>query len=317
MTGFGANIGLIDDPCKNMRDATSQQFIDQEWEMYSSTFGTRMEPLEDKPARIAVAQTPWSVDSLIIRLKRGDDPTRNWRVVHLPALMETEEDRHHRDDFRDIGEYLWPGRYDEQTLASVKGRPRTWSALYQGRPVPVGGQMIKTSWLRRYTVPPADLTGWTMSVDAAFKDSPSGSRVAIQIFGSKGPNHYLVYAKAKHMDYPTTRQEILRTLEAFPQVTTTLIEDKANGPALIAELSNKIPGVIAIKATDGKEVRAAAALPMIEAGNLHIPLTPDWVPDYIQEMERYPQKPNDQPDATIQYLLHWSESPIRTWELFT
>ncbi len=50
-----------------------------------------------------------------------------------------------------------------------------------------------------------------------------------------------------------------------------LIEDKANGSAVIQMLSNEIPGLLPVNPQGGKIARAAAVSPLVEAGNVYLP----------------------------------------------
>ena len=45
-----------------------------------------------------------------------------------------------------------------------------------------------------------------------------------------------------------------------------VIEDKANGPAVIQSLAHEIPGILAVQPRGGKVARAYAVSPLIEAG---------------------------------------------------
>ncbi|NJL03080.1 MAG: phage terminase large subunit, partial [Spirulinaceae cyanobacterium SM2_1_0] len=75
---------------------------------------------------------------------------------------------------------------------------------------------------------------------------------------------------------------------AWPQVRAKLIEDKANGPAVIATLQREISGLIAVEPQGGKQARAAAVSPVIEAGNVWLPQGPAWADDFIEECAVFP-----------------------------
>jgi predicted phage terminase large subunit-like protein len=64
-----------------------------------------------------------------------------------------------------------------------------------------------------------------------------------------------------------------------------LVEDKANGPAVIDTLKDKVSGLIAIEPRGSKFARASATSPQIEAGEIYLP-HPDeepWVEAFISE----------------------------------
>jgi len=90
-----------------------------------------------------------------------------------------------------------------------------------------------------------------------------------------------------------------------------LIEDKANGSAVIQMLANDIPGIIPVNPGGGKVARAQAIAPLVEAGNIYLPhpeFAP-WVNDFIEECVQFPNGVNDdQVDAMTQALL-WFNRP--------
>jgi predicted phage terminase large subunit-like protein len=57
----------------------------------------------------------------------------------------------------------------------------------------------------------------------------------------------------------------------------------------------------------GKESRAAAVSPEVEAGNVYVPLSAQWVSDYVEEHAAFPNGAHDdQVDQTSQALLRFS-----------
>jgi predicted phage terminase large subunit-like protein len=86
------------------------------------------------------------------------------------------------------------------------------------------------------------------------------------------------------------------TLSAkWPRCTAKLIEDKANGSAVIQMLQHEIPGVLPVNPGGGKVARAAAVSPLIEAGNVYLPhphFMP-WVTDFIEECAAFPNGAHD------------------------
>ena len=125
ITGRGANLLLIDDPLKDMEEARSENVRHSLHEWYSSVAYTRLQP----DGAIVLIQTRWHHDDLAGWLLRehGDE---DWDVLSMPAIAETD------GDGRKEGTALWPERFSEETLRSIKVAVggATWSALYQQRP---------------------------------------------------------------------------------------------------------------------------------------------------------------------------------------
>jgi predicted phage terminase large subunit-like protein len=107
--------------------------------------------------------------------------------------------------------------------------------------------------------------------------------------------------------------EAIRALSAkWPLARNKLVEDKANGSAVIQMLRHEIGGMIAVEPGGGKIVRANAASPQIESGNVYLPhpLRAHWVEDFIEECAAFPQgRYDDQVDAMSQALLRTRSEP--------
>ena len=98
-----------------------------------------------------------------------------------------------------------------------------------------------------------------------------------------------------------------------PKAKRKLIEDKANGPAIINTLKHEISGIIPYNpGSDSKEARASACTPQIESGNVYIPhpLLYDWVDKYIDVWAKFPLvKHDEEVDITSQALNYWDATP--------
>lgn len=315
VTGLGANWLLIDDPVKNRKEAESATFRESIWEAYTDDLTTRLEP----DARVVVTMTRWHEDDLVGRILASEDGP-NWLVVTLPAIAEPGDTLG-----RKVGEALWPERYPLEVLAArrrVLGE-RSFSALFQQQPTPAKGLIFDTAHVRFYTVPefpirnqdgtmvpnlPPVFMSHLQSWDMSFKDSDGSDNVAGHVYSRLGADVYLRDRAWGQMDFPATVRALVQLSVAWPQATLKLIEDKANGPAIIASLRSKIPGLVPVEPEGGKVARAWAVSGMVEAGNLWFP-HPQWKPWVkwiLLEMARFPfGKTDDDVDALTQALLRF------------
>jgi len=90
ITGFGANLFIIDDPVKGRKEMESQGAREDTYEWYRSTAFTRV---EDHGA-IIVIQTRWDVEDLsgqLLNKMVSDDEADQWEVVFMPALALDEK----------------------------------------------------------------------------------------------------------------------------------------------------------------------------------------------------------------------------------
>jgi predicted phage terminase large subunit-like protein len=252
--------------------------------------------------------TRWHEDDLVARLL-ASEPGR-WEVVNLPAMAE-EDDPLGRLE----GEALWPGRYSRTDLEMIKVTvgSREWLALYQGRPSPQAGTIfVRGNW-QEYSLPPTEMARnmevIIQSWDCTFKDTKGSDYVAAGVWGKKGADYYLLDRVNDRMDFPATIRAIRALTAKWPQARGKLIEDKANGPAVIATLKHEIPGLIAVDPQGGKIARANAIAPYHEAGNIHLPKPAHapWVHDYIEHHATFPYgKYDDDVDQTTQAVFYLS-----------
>ena len=127
--------------------------------------------------------------------------------------------------------------------------------------------------------------------------------MAIQVWGKNGANIYLIDAVKKHLDMPDTCREIVRLRAMYPKCKITLIEDKANGSAIIQVLRKQLHGIIGINPDGGKVSRVNAVSGAIESGNVYLPSNKPFTEDFVNECAAFPNGAHDdQVDAMSQCL---------------
>jgi predicted phage terminase large subunit-like protein len=304
ITGRGAHVAVIDDPFKGMEDSSSPTIREKIYQWYKSVLWTRLAP----GGAIILVMTRWHEDDLAGRLveeMQGKDGEQ-WDIVKFPAVAEETDILG-----REPGEGLWLPRFGQEYYNKLKTNlgSRIFTALYQQRPSPAEGSMFKRKWFNFYKSPPANFDQILQSWDCTFKDTETADFVVGQVWGKKGAEYYLLHEMRARMDLPETIAAIQNMTRLYPRALTKLVEDKANGPAVIQMLNKKIPGLIPINPEGGKETRAAAVSPLFEAGNVYLPdpSTAPWVTDYIEELVTFPKgKNDDRVDATSQALVRFT-----------
>ena len=300
LTGSGADLMIIDDPTKDAEQAYSKTHRDKIWDWWCTTARTRLHA----GGKIVIVQTRWHQDDLVGRLLRAGG--EEWERIRLPAIAEPEDQLE-----REIGEALWPDRYPIGDLEAVRGQIGSfaWSSLYQQNPVDSDGAIIKREWLRYYDIMPDDLTDLTQSWDLSFKET-GASYVVGQVWGRKGSRRYLLDQFRKRCSFTDTIAAFRAMCEKWPNCKAKLVEDKANGPAVISALSDSIPGIIPVTPKGGKESRLRAVEPQFEAGNVYLPssgLCP-WMNDFEEELLTFPSGPfDDQVDAASMALNRYRQ----------
>lgn len=299
ITGQGADLMIIDDPIKNRMEADSITYRNRLWDEWQNTLLTRLQP----GAAVIIILTRWHEDDLAGRILNFDK--ENWEIIRLPAICEDEAG----DPLgRRTGETLWPEKYDWKWAVNKKREVGSyvWNALYQQQPSPPEGNIIQRKWWRYYRQAPSRFDEIIQSWDCAFKDEQTSDYVVGQVWGRRGADKYLLDQVRGRMDFPSTVRAVESLSAKWPQARAKLIEDKANGPAVISTLKSKISGLIPVNPEGGKMARLQAVSPDIEAGNIYLPepSIAAWVHDYVEEFAAFPNGANDdQVDATSQALL--------------
>lgn len=132
ITGHGADLFIIDDPFKGMKEAESELQRERVWEWYQSVVLTRLHP----GAKMVIILTRWHRDDLVGRILDDAEERADWKVVNLPALIENKQQRDEDPLKREIGMALWGARYCKNLLEKLKRRvgSKVWHSLYQGNP---------------------------------------------------------------------------------------------------------------------------------------------------------------------------------------
>jgi predicted phage terminase large subunit-like protein len=297
ITGRGGNLIIVDDPVKNAEEASSQTYRDRTIDWFNSTLYTRAEP----GATIVVLMTRWHQQDLAGYLE--SERKEAWKVFRLPAIAEENDPLG-----RELGQPLCPERYDLEALERIKRDvgSRVWNSMYQQRPSAELGELIQRSWFKFYTTPPEKFEEIIQSWDMAFKESSKSDFVVGQVWGRVGANKYLIDQIRKRMDFPSTIEAVRRLTSKHPKARLKLIEEKANGAAVIASLTREIPGLVPFNPSGNKMSRLNAVSPDIEAGNVYLPLPQlnPWVSEFIDEVVQFPNGAHDdQVDAMSQALL--------------
>jgi predicted phage terminase large subunit-like protein len=302
VTGMGANLLIIDDPIKNRLEANSKTYRDRVWDEYQNSLLTRL----TSDGAVIIINTRWHEDDLCGRIleQEADD----WEIISLPAEAEDEDPLD-----RAPGAPLWPEfgfdrEWIEKTKKSVGSQ--TWNALFQQRPSAQEGNIIKRAWFQFYETAPAKYDEQVISVDATFKDKDDSDFCVLQVWQKSGADKYLLDQVRARMGFTQTVQSIRTLAGKYPKAHAKLIEDKANGSAIIDFLKHEISGLIPIEPAGGKMARAYAVQPQIEAGNVYLPnpRNAPWVHDFIEECASFPQGANDdQVDCMTQALNRFQQ----------
>lgn len=268
--GDGGDTVLVDDPHDR-----NQAHSDAERETALTTFDQAVTTRLNDPRTAAI----------VIIMQRLHESDLSGHVLaqggyeHLLIPMHFDPKRSKvtiigwKDPRTEPGQLMHPERFPEEIVAEIERTLGSYAAAGQleQKPAPAEGGILKRPWWKFYEVLPTSFDEEIQSWDLALKGNEDSDFVAGQAWGRKGPNCYLkpeeVYAR---LDFPATIAKMLDFTTRHPN-GAMLVEDKANGPAAVSTLKDKVPGIIAVNPDGDKTARARAIAPYVEAGNVWLP----------------------------------------------
>lgn len=306
VTGMGCDILIIDDPFKDRADANSPTIREKTYDWYKSTAYTRL----SDGGGVIILQTRWHIADLagqLISKMHSDEKADQFKVIEYQAIAE------HDEKHRKKGEALHPERYSLAKLEAIRQTlgAYEWAALYQQHPVPKEGATFKLDNFRRYNEKniPVSFDRILGSWDMTFKDKKDNDFVVGQVWGKKGADFYLLDQVRGQWDFVKTLQVFIQLAKKWKRCHGWLIEDKANGSAIISTLKKHISGLKPINPTESKIARAEAISIYIETGNVYIPENAPYIADLEDEIINFPAVDHDdQIDCMTQALNYFREN---------
>jgi len=313
MTGRHCDIMIIDDPQKPKDISKKTLETVRLW--WKETIPTRFKD-QKTGRRVLIMQRLHEADLAGIAQQEP-----GWEWLRLPMRFEKSACCYTKlgGDIRtEEGELLDPVRFPDEEVKRMERDlgPRGTAAQLQQRPSPEQGAIFQRGWFRHYKAAPARFDQMLQSWDCAFKDTDGSDYVCGGVWGISGAEYYLLDLVWEHLDFPATCAAVEAMTRRWPKTISKLIEDKANGTAVIQTLQKKIPGIIAITPEGGKLARANAVAPLFEAGNVFFPdpsIAP-WIDDLEQEMVTFPMAAHDDRVDMVSQVLNYIQTKTANYK---
>jgi len=311
ITGKGGHLLIVDDPVKNVEEAQSQVMRDHLWEWWQNVWLTRREP----GAKCLLIMSRWHEDDLIARLLRTETGMRIQRL-RMPAIAEDDDPLGRRP-----GDALCPARYDADALDRIRVDvgPSAWSALYQQRPIPVGGGMFRRDRFKAWTrltrdddtvlyrlgeTVVDDETCWRFAtMDPAFTRSKRSDYTALAVWAVAPTDpHALMLldlrrVRVEHADHaPLVREMWDRWRPAWigiekQMATLSLFDDVQRQGVVVRWLTPE----------RNKVARAETAVALVDAGRVHLPADASWLGEFLDEVVSFPVAAHDDQVDVLSY----------------
>lgn len=303
ITGFGAELFIIDDPIKNAAEASSDVIIKKILAEMGPSVQSRIYP----GGKLIVIQTRW-VENDVIGFIKDNWGEFIWKDINLPCEYDEVAAKEGPCPLgRKIGDSLmgphlgdpplpqkiandnnWL-RSKKMVVMAAEGE-RVWNSLYQGRPTGASGNTFDEAWFGKFkrsefvfekdraTLSPAEISSrkqfeyLQLSIDATFKGGVDNDFVAMGLRGIYRGGIYLCHQVNKRMSFVETLEKIKWFCQNYPEIDEMVLEDKANGPAIadVLRYTENVPPIVSVNPMGGKISRAEAITPFLRAGNYYI-----------------------------------------------
>lgn len=293
ITGRGADVLLIDDYIKEIKEALSQSYREYIWNWFVTTAFTRLEP----GGSCIIIATRWHSDDLIGRILK--EFPGQWENIVLPALAEDGDPLG-----RDIGQALFPERYNEETLAEIRKTLGSvfFQALYQQKPVDETNKLTDSSWFKHkmiLTDYEVDRLKWARMWDLAATEEGGDYTVGLlQGYDKLNGSVYIPDVQRGQWSPEQTEQRVRYTAEKDGPHVTVYIEQEPGsaGKSLVEHYKrNVLKGftVVGVPTSTKKLIRLQPFLAAAEGGDVFLVGDGTWIKPFKEEFDAFPGGAND------------------------
>lgn len=304
ISGFRADLGLVDDLFGSREDAYSETVRKKRWEWYVSDFSARLKP----GAKRILMNTRWHEEDVAgMVLNQIETGKVRGRVISIPAIAESKDDPLGRK----LGEYLWDGdpkyRYgDYLRERQQEETPMMWSALYQQRPAPEEGDYFKAAWMIPYEDrerPPLDKLRVYGGSDYAVTTDGGDYTVHVVVGLDENAVPWVLdlWRKQASSDvWVETFCDMVKKWKPISWAEETGQIKAGVGPFLERRMIERQAMTFRqqFPTRGDKAVRAQAIRGRMALRGLRVPASASWLPDFRRELLSFPAgKHDDQVDA--------------------
>ena len=266
--------------------------------------------------------------------------SQHWHHLEIPLTRgaDYKENITGWVDPRAPGDVLVPTMFTPNVLEAERERlPDLYDALYEQAPLAFGGAIYKAKdfkWFRFADMvgpsnrpsgsnddPPLIIEGTVndyfqkivISIDANSQENAKGASKAkgsdtgIEVWGTKGHDRFLLEDATAPIGFVEVIQVVKDLIARYPRCHKVIVENKALGAAVVAELRRWVSEVVAIEPQGGKVPRARACGPQIASGRVWILEGQKWNAPFCKQVYTFPMTPdgkNDRVDTMTQLLNH-------------
>lgn len=279
VSGHGADWLLLDDPLKE-GDAESLVVLESIYQWYATAARLRLMP----GARVLLTMTRWHPQDLagrLLALAAEEPEADQWETLVFQGTAGMDDPLG-----RQPGAALWPERYDEAALKSIrKISERNYDALFQQNPRATIGKMFEAAKFKRV---PRKRSGGSWVGRGGFGAEWRGAWVFDLALSEKEQADYTCWARVwyqpethqlafdhisrRRYEWPKAKRWIKRLLRvsSLPFVFPTQLIELMAMQELRSELPECAPQIVGVDMPGDKRSRAQPFADRVEAGDVFV-----------------------------------------------
>lgn len=307
ISGFRADLAVIDDPIKGREAADSEVQRKHLWKWFFGDLTRRLKP----EGRVILMHTRWHPDDLAGQLLEAQ--RERWEILSMPALADSPDDPLGRE----MGEPLWIGddyKYGEGLVAQreelfAAGQALDWWSMYQQVPRPAEGNLFKVDNIKIVNAIPHGTSfgrGWDLAATKDMGTKDAAYTAGVKIGRYPNGRYVVVDVRRKRLEPEGVEALLVNTSRLDREdkeaqcYRQSIPQDPGQaGKFQVQYLINRMAGsAVEFSLESGhKETRAAPFASQVNVGNVDM-LVGDWNKAYIEELRSFPGSTKDQVDAS-------------------
>ena len=274
ITGFGADILLIDDLVNVAASVRDMKEMESSWITYTETLPSRIND-PNKFILINIMQRI-SCNDIVGRIQKDSKLSKAYNFVTLPAQFS------HKTYLvcpisGDIiifnkGDYLFPEQFGDYSTIKNRITNSAWEAQYLQNPIASDQAIISPDMITIKDLPDtpgienADII--YSSHDFPVKDKDTSDFLGSVLAYKVGSNLYITDCLEKRLAFVKSVNYVRTLNELYPGICQ-IIEDKGNGSPILQQLQDEVPGMQAFQpGTASKVQRLESSTLYMTSGNV-------------------------------------------------
>jgi predicted phage terminase large subunit-like protein len=216
------------------------------------------------------------------------------------------------------GPALWPEAFPLKLLQTLKRELGSllFDTVYQGEPSPAQGTVFQRAWLGSF----ADMPG-ALEIGQAWDTALKGGQehdYSVCVTGGRDADGciYILDVWRGQVEAPALGRQVLGLADRF-RPRWVVMEDAGAGAMLLQQIRGRRLPMIPVRPVKDKRFRAGVVAPLVERGDVRLPVYAPWLEDFVGELLAFPAgRHDDQVDAFVHLLTRFAAHaplPMTDW----